>query len=371
MNIGEALLHGVPERLNKLDPDSDTDIMVSDVNALNIPNHDVVAELFGVSLKSYKDIDDFTKGIELGKYPMWLELTREKRKEVLDTIGDIWDALVEVTRASSSDPVVSKSTKSTSYVGVAGASANDQPKVSSNFCPLVVDPIFDGVNISIHHKVVEKAGLETVLEGGHLLIRNSLIFLMKWSMDTRLHKEELTRILIWVKLHDVPIYVFEEDEADLVDVVTISIPSLTGDGFTKETIRVEYEWKPPRCDICKIFGHVHDHYLIKVVSLHIVTTSTIVAPTVVKLNDGFQMVGKKRRGKVNPSLLMVASLFVLRLNKVLDMSQSNISTSNSFSALNDDEEDEDEDVEIVHDESANLFPDTKTGRSSYFMATAD
>ncbi|GKA70097.1 hypothetical protein Tco_0776161 [Tanacetum coccineum] len=36
-------------------------------------------------------------------------------------------------------------------------------------------------------------------------------------------------------------------EADIVDVVTIGIPSLSRDGFTKETIRVEYEWRPPKC----------------------------------------------------------------------------------------------------------------------------
>ncbi|GKF81414.1 hypothetical protein Tco_0240016, partial [Tanacetum coccineum] len=110
----EALLRGVAKRLNKLDPDSDIDIMVFNVKAPNIQNHDVVAELFGVSLKSYKDIDDFTKGIELGKYPVWSELTREKCKEVLDTIGDIWDSLVEesVTRANFLDPVVSKSSES-------------------------------------------------------------------------------------------------------------------------------------------------------------------------------------------------------------------------------------------------------------------
>ncbi|GKG34031.1 hypothetical protein Tco_0434190, partial [Tanacetum coccineum] len=71
-------------------------------------------------------------------------------------------------------------------------------------------------------------------------------------------------------------------EADLVDVVTIGIFSLTGDGFTKETIRIEYEWRPPRCDICKKFGHVHDYCPIKVVSPPIVTTSTVV-----KSNDGF------------------------------------------------------------------------------------
>ncbi|GJS33343.1 hypothetical protein Tco_0531725 [Tanacetum coccineum] len=86
-------------------------------------------------------------------------------------------------------------------------------------------------------------------------------------------------------------------EADLVDVVTISIPSLTRDGFTKETIRVEYEWRPPRCGICKIFGHVHDHLPKKVVSPPIVTTSNVVTPTVEKTNDGFQTLGKKKKRK--------------------------------------------------------------------------
>ncbi|GKD33559.1 zinc knuckle CX2CX4HX4C containing protein, partial [Tanacetum coccineum] len=108
-------------------------------------------------------------------------------------------------------------------------------------------------------------------------------------MVVSLLKEELTRIPIWVKLHDVPIQVFEEDgisliamfigkpvmldsytssmcndswgrssfarclievnsKADLVDVITIGIPSLSEDEFTKETIRIEYEWRPARCD---------------------------------------------------------------------------------------------------------------------------
>nr|GFD35488.1 zinc knuckle CX2CX4HX4C [Tanacetum cinerariifolium] len=82
---------------------------------------------------------------------------------------------------------------------------------------------------------------------------------------------------------------------DLVNVVTIGIPSLSRDGFTKENIRVEYEWRPPRCDICKIFGHVHDYCPKKVVSPPIVTTSNVVTPTVEKTNDGFQIVGKKKK----------------------------------------------------------------------------
>nr|GEV20071.1 zinc knuckle CX2CX4HX4C [Tanacetum cinerariifolium] len=34
----------------------------------------------------------------------------------------------------------------------------------------------------------------------------------------------------------------------LIYVVTISVPLLMGDDFTRETIYVDYEWKPPRCD---------------------------------------------------------------------------------------------------------------------------
>ncbi|GKE56941.1 zinc knuckle CX2CX4HX4C containing protein, partial [Tanacetum coccineum] len=245
------------------------------------------------------------------------------------------------------------------------------------------------VNISIPCKVVEKVsahlehtlygyfngnrlafpvvGLEYVLESGPWMIRNTPIILKKWLMSTSLFKEELTRIPIWVKLHDVPLQVFEEDgisliatfigkpimldsdtssmckdlwgrssfarclikvnsEADLVDSVTIGIPSLTGDDFTKETIRM--------------------------VSPPIVTTSNIVAPTVEKSNNGFQMVGKKKKRKdTSPK-------------------NDNFTTSNYFSTLNDEEEDDEED-ENVYDESANLVPNTNTGGSSSFMAAAN
>ncbi|GJW33960.1 zinc knuckle CX2CX4HX4C containing protein [Tanacetum coccineum] len=283
-----------------------------------------------------------------------------------------------------------------------------------------------------------------VLEGGPWLIRKSPIILKKWSMDTRLLKEELTRILIWVKLHDVPIQVFEEDgiiliatfigkpvmldsytssmcndlwgrssfarclievnsEADLVDVVTIGIPSLSEDDFTKETIRVEYEWRPPRCDTCKIFGHVHDYCPKKVVSPPIVATSNVVTPNAEKTNDGFQTVGKKkkRKGKskstnggqfTGPSVKhnvryepkattsapKKGTTYVGYTSQSTPMlkttgnssKKDNLSMSNSFSALNEEEEEDEEDVENVYDESANLIQNTKAGGSSSFTAAA-
>ncbi|GJY11173.1 hypothetical protein Tco_0379358 [Tanacetum coccineum] len=146
-------------------------------------------------------------------------------------------------------------------------------------------------------------------------------------MDTKLLKEELTHILIWVKLHDVPIHVFEEDgisliatfiEADLVDVVTIGIPSLSEDAFTKETT-----------------------------------------------NDGFQTVGKKmkRKGK---SKSTNGGQFTGPSTTGNSSKKDNLFMSNSFSALNKEEEEEEEYVENVYDELANLIQNTKSGGSSSF-----
>ncbi|GJR14695.1 zinc knuckle CX2CX4HX4C containing protein [Tanacetum coccineum] len=385
-----------------------------------------------------------------------MELSKEKHQEVSDTFS----AMFKVFKAENLDD------------SIPSASTKELPRVISNFRPLLVDPVFYGVNISIPRKVVEnvstrfehtlygyfigkrmafsvveyfarnnwakhglkrirmnnkgffffkfdsRAGLEAVLEGGPWMICNSPIILKKWSMDTRLLKEELTCIPIWVKLHDVPIQVFEEDgisliamfidkpimldsytssmcndswgrssfarclievhlEVNLVGVVTIGIPSLTGDDFTKETIHVE------------------------VVSPPIVTTSNVVTPTIEKTNDGFQTVGKKkkRKGKskstnggqfdgpsVKPNVRYEPKAITSAPNKgatnvgnaskSLTMSKTtctyskndNIITSNSYSALN--EEEDEEDVENVYDETANLFLNTKTNGSSSFTAAA-
>ncbi|GKA76267.1 hypothetical protein Tco_0782728 [Tanacetum coccineum] len=188
-------------------------------------------------------------------------------------------------------------------------------------------------------------------------------------------------------------------EADLVDVVTIGIPSLSEDDFTKETIRVEYEWRPPRCDTCKIFGHVHDYCLKKVVSPPIVATSNVVTPNDETTNDGFQMMGKKkkRKGKskstnggqftglsvkrnvryepkATTSAPKKGTTFVGYTSQSTPMlkmtgnssKKDNLSMANSFFALNEEEDDDEKDVENVYDESANLIQNTKAGGSSSF-----
>nr|GEV52449.1 zinc knuckle CX2CX4HX4C [Tanacetum cinerariifolium] len=382
------------------------------------------------SINYCRDLHKLINDIEAGKHEELLSgMTNDDCMETLDAIGSICNAIQAncnnlPRKDSPSDPIIQSvdiNTKSTSYAGAAGASTMTQPQVNSNFRPLVADPVFNGVNISIPHKVVEK----------------------KWSMSTSLLKEELTHISIWVKLHDVPHQVFKEDgisliatfigkpimldsytssmckdswgrsyfarclievnsEADLVDSVTIGIPSLTGDDFTKETIRVEYEWRPPRCDECMILCHVYDHCPKKMVIPPFVTTYNVVSPIVEKSNDGFQTVGKKKKrkgkskstnggqftGPSNKQTIRYESKATTSapkkratnmsnpsksssMLKTVDTSPNNdnFTTSNSFSHLNHVEEYDDE-VENMYEESANLVPNTNTGGSLSFTTAA-
>nr|GEW64983.1 hypothetical protein [Tanacetum cinerariifolium] len=39
------------------------------------------------------------------------------------------------------------------------------------------------------------------------------------------------------------------------------MPKITGDGYYTCNIRVKYEWRPPRCASCKVFGHVQEECL--------------------------------------------------------------------------------------------------------------
>nr|GFB50445.1 zinc knuckle CX2CX4HX4C [Tanacetum cinerariifolium] len=270
---------------------NDTEILIYSI--------DDVVVLFGVPLNSLKEIDEFTKDLEVGKYALWSKLTKETCSGIIDIICNRWDTLLSMQKsalivddslsgkASPSDPIVQFvdiNTKSTSYVGAAGASATDQPKVNSNFCPFVADLVFDGVNIFISRKVVKKDGISLIATfiGKPVMLDSYTSFMCNDSWG----RSSFARCLIEVN-----------SEADLVDVVTSGIPSLIEDDFTKETIRVEYEWRPLRYDLCKIFSHVHVQCPKKVASPPIVTTSNVVTPTVEKINDAFQTMGKKKKRK--------------------------------------------------------------------------
>ncbi|GJV72760.1 glyceraldehyde-3-phosphate dehydrogenase GAPCP1, chloroplastic-like protein [Tanacetum coccineum] len=253
-----------------------------------------------------------------------------------------------------------------SYVGVMGVSTLDPSKPTANFRSLPSENLCDGVQFSIPRKVVKMVStrfdntlygyfigkrvafpvveyyvrLEDVLENGPWMIRNSPIILKKLTMNTCLCKEEFTRIPVWVMIHDVPLQVFSEDgrssfarclievSADDVfkDTLTMGVPLIEDSGFSIETIRIEYEWKPPRCDLCKIFGHVHDQCPKKV---------TVTLPTEEKANDGFQTPLKASF----PTSSSIRSPIIEE--------GGNITMSNSYAALDAESEEEIENVSSV------------------------
>nr|GEW56249.1 hypothetical protein [Tanacetum cinerariifolium] len=397
---------------------------------------DVVAT-FEVPLTTIRDLHNLIIDIEAGKHNKLLSgMTIDDRMETIDAIGTICKSIkadnnnadvipCKVSQVDDSinlnvdestipsDAIVQSvdiNTKSTSYVGAAGASAKDQPKVNFNFRTLVADLVFDSVNISIPRKVVEKVSthFEHTLYG-YFSGKRMAFLVVEYYARNNWGKHGLKRIMMNSKedgisliatFIDKPVMIDSytssmcneswgrnsfaqcpikvNSEAGLVGVVTIGIPSLSRDSFTKESIHVE-----------------------KVVSPPIVTTSNVVTLTIEKTNNGFQTVGKKkkRKGKskstnsgqftgplvkhnVRYEPKATTSAPKKGVTNVGNTSQSasmlkmtgyssrkdNLSMSNSFSSLNDEEEDDKEDVQNVYDESANLLQNTKAGGSSSFMA---
>ncbi|GJZ30514.1 hypothetical protein Tco_0575561 [Tanacetum coccineum] len=202
----------------------------------------------------------------------------------------------------------------------------------------------DGVSM---FKFASKEGLEKVLQRGPWMIRKSPIILTKWSSKLSLKKGEVTCVPVWVKLHVLcgkaswgrisfaRALIEVNSKSELKTKVTMAIPNEKGDGYTKEVIRVEYEWKPPHCGDCKIFEH--DIFQCpKHVAKTVPNEPSKVATEVTK-SDGFTEVkrkkhkGKKKTGTIRRGADMDSTTKVgaNSINKV-----KGPSTSNSFAALN-------------------------------------
>nr|GEY05125.1 hypothetical protein [Tanacetum cinerariifolium] len=329
-------------------------------------NETNIETLFGVKFTSLSDIDDFSMSIKEGKYA-----------DILSTISfaDIDADLSSSPKVSTSSPLVSLSITI---------------NVSRELNSINVDATF-GVTLTTVgdlHKLINdiEAGKHEELLSG-------------MTNDDRMETLDALGSIcnaIQGNCNNLP----RKDSPS--DPIMQSMGINTKSTSYAETIHVKYEWRPPRFDECNIFGHVHNHFPKKMVIPLIVTTSNVVALTVEKSNDGFQTVGKKkkRKGKskstnggqfTGPSVKQTVryepkattsapkkgATNVSNPSKSSSMLKTtdtspkndNFTTCNSFSALNHEEED-DEEVENVYDESTNLVPNTNTGGSSSFTASA-
>ncbi|GKA00233.1 zinc knuckle CX2CX4HX4C containing protein [Tanacetum coccineum] len=142
-----------------------------------------------------------------------------------------------------------------------------------------------------------KSGMEKVIEEGPWRIQLVPIVLNVWMPNTLLKREKVSHVPLWVKLHNVPIVAYSKvgldlilakvgrlmrldahtnficlnswgrsdyaralvevsAEKPLVESIDIDIPNEDGKGYTTVNVRVEFEWKPPRCGLCNIFDHL-------------------------------------------------------------------------------------------------------------------
>ncbi|GKA13769.1 zinc knuckle CX2CX4HX4C containing protein [Tanacetum coccineum] len=123
--------------------------------------------------------------------------------------------------------------------------------------------------LTLVHEFSSTEGVDSVFRDGPWIIHGVPIFLNKWSPSMSLLIEELSRVLVWVKFHSVMLVAYTLDglsrssyariliEIDACngfsDNLVMAVPNLDGLGYMKETIRVEYEWEPPRCSTCLIY----------------------------------------------------------------------------------------------------------------------
>ncbi|GJX67941.1 hypothetical protein Tco_0303668 [Tanacetum coccineum] len=91
----------------------------------------------------------------------------------------------------------------------------------------------------------------SMLENGLWFIHNNLLILKIWHSDENLLKEDgrssYARVMIKLRA-----------DVELNDNIVMAMPKINREGHYICNVHVEYEWKPPRCATCKVFGHIHE-----------------------------------------------------------------------------------------------------------------
>ncbi|GKB77942.1 zinc finger, CCHC-type containing protein [Tanacetum coccineum] len=113
-------------------------------------------------------------------------------------------------------------------------------------------------------------GLDAMLENGPWFIWNNPLILKKWHPDENLLKEDVSTPLMldsytsdmcmqsWGRSSYARVMIELKADVELKDNIVVAMPKITREGHYTCNVCVEYEWKPPRCSSCKVFGHVHE-----------------------------------------------------------------------------------------------------------------
>nr|GEZ10632.1 hypothetical protein [Tanacetum cinerariifolium] len=162
----------------------------------------------------------------------------------------------------------------------------------------------EGAAVTLPLAAIEEDGMNRVLDYGSWLVRRVPLILNIWSPNCDLHKAEINKVPVWVKFHNVPIVAYSEVGLSLITTqigkpIQLDAYMIGKDkGHSLATIRIEYEWKPPRCSTCLIFDHTNAKCpkLPKEV-IPTVVSNVDASHSMDVADDGFEVVKKKRNRK--------------------------------------------------------------------------
>ncbi|KAL4588748.1 hypothetical protein LXL04_001643 [Taraxacum kok-saghyz] len=184
-----------------------------------------------------------------------------------------------------------------------------------------------------------------VLQSDHWMIRDVPIFLQRWQPRTSFAKAKHNKVLVWVKIHDIPLEAwsvegigriasrigvpldmdtFTEDMCvegkgrcayarvlikisadrpweEYIDVQTWDLNTTKG---VNHTLQLEYSWVPTRCDKCKVYDHAKSTcpYQLSQEPKATYPPPTAPSPTFNSQSntDGYTVVNKRKRN--NPKM---------------------------------------------------------------------
>ncbi|GJV09457.1 zinc knuckle CX2CX4HX4C containing protein [Tanacetum coccineum] len=90
--------------------------------------------------------------------------------------------------------------------------------------------VVPGAHVAIPMAAIEEDGMEMVLENGPWLIRLVPLILNVWTPNSKLKKDDITYVPIWVKMHNIPIVAYSEIGLSLI-TSTLGKPIML-DGYT-------------------------------------------------------------------------------------------------------------------------------------------
>ncbi|PWA91347.1 DUF4283 domain-containing protein [Artemisia annua] len=159
--------------------------------------------------------------------------------------------------------------------------------------------IMDIGNGTFVFKFSDEQGLNTVIENGVWIVNNKAMVIQRWDASVDLNKVELDVLPIWVKFVNLPleawtakglsaiasrlgkpvmmdsmttkmcsqgvgrlgyarVLVEVDAKKGIPDHVDIMYCDKMGKQTAVKKVKVEYDWKPHVCVLCKVFGHNHE-----------------------------------------------------------------------------------------------------------------